>query len=72
MLTGIARQLRRHGQPAPAPCVPLCGGETTVTVARHRPRRPVTVELLLALALALRGAQDMHAITCDTDGVDRR
>jgi len=28
------------------------------------------VELALALALALRGAKDIHAIACDTDGVD--
>src|SRR5581483_6077228 len=27
---GIARQVRRHGQPAKAPCVLLSGGETTV------------------------------------------
>jgi hydroxypyruvate reductase len=28
------------------------------------------VELSLALALALRGLPDVHAIACDTDGVD--
>ncbi|MCU0868865.1 MAG: glycerate kinase, partial [Burkholderiales bacterium] len=29
---GIARQVVQHGQPLPAPCVLLSGGETTVTV----------------------------------------
>jgi glycerate 2-kinase len=69
VLAGIARQVRRHGQPATAPCVLLSGGETTVTV-RGSGRGGRNVELLLALALALRGAPGMHAIACDTDGVD--
>jgi glycerate 2-kinase len=69
VLAGIARQVRRHGQPAPAPCVLLSGGETTVTV-RGAGRGGRNVELLLSLALALRGAVGMHALACDTDGVD--
>ncbi|MGH3827401.1 MAG: glycerate kinase type-2 family protein, partial [Pseudonocardiaceae bacterium] len=69
MLAGITRQVRRHGQPAPAPCVLLSGGETTVTV-RGTGRGGRNVELLLSLALALCGAPDVHAIACDTDGVD--
>src|SRR5699024_4063883 len=32
VLAGIARQVRHYGQPLPAPCVLLSGGETTVTV----------------------------------------
>lgn len=69
VLAGIARQVRRHGQPAPPPCVLLSGGETTVTV-RGSGRGGRNVELLLALALALRGAAGTYAIACDTDGVD--
>ena len=69
VLAGIARQVRRHGQPAPPPCVLLSGGETTVTV-RGTGRGGRNVELLLALALALRGAEATHAIACDTDGID--
>src|SRR5947209_4684318 len=69
VLAGIARQMHRHGQPAPPPCVLLSGGETTVTV-RGTGRGGRNVELALALALALRGAAGMHAIACDTDGVD--
>jgi glycerate-2-kinase len=69
VLAGIARQVRRHGQPAPAPCVLLSGGETTVTV-HGTGRGGRNVELLLSLALALRGEQGVHALACDTDGVD--
>ncbi|HSV66168.1 MAG TPA: glycerate kinase [Mycobacteriales bacterium] len=66
---GIARQVVRHGQPAPPPCVLLSGGETTVTV-RGAGRGGRNVEFLLSLALALRGLPGVHAIACDTDGVD--
>ena len=69
VLASIARQVRRHGQPAPPPCVLLSGGETTVTV-RGTGRGGRNVELLLSLSLALRGAEHVHAIACDTDGVD--
>jgi glycerate 2-kinase len=69
VLAGIARQVRRHGQPAPPPCVMLSGGETTVTV-RGTGCGGRNVELLLALALGLRGAAGTYAIACDTDGVD--
>jgi glycerate 2-kinase len=69
VLAGIARQVRRHGQPAPVPCVLLSGGETTVTV-RGTGRGGRNVELLLSLALALREAVGVHALACDTDGVD--
>jgi glycerate 2-kinase len=69
VLAGMARQVLRHGQPAPAPCVLLSGGETTVTV-RGDGRGGRNVELLLAMALALRGLPRVHALACDTDGVD--
>ncbi|MDE1990299.1 MAG: glycerate kinase [Betaproteobacteria bacterium] len=66
---GIAKQIARHGQPAPAPCVLLSGGETTVTV-RGNGRGGRNVEFLLALAVALEGHPRIHAVACDTDGVD--
>ena len=69
VLAGIARQVARHGQPAPPPCVLLSGGETTVSV-QGSGRGGRNVELLLSLAVALRGAPGVHAIACDTDGVD--
>ena len=66
---GIARQIRRYGQPCPAPCVLLSGGETTVTI-HGKGRGGRNVEFLLALALALRGDSRTWAIAGDTDGVD--
>ena len=66
---GIARQVRRHGQPAAAPAVLLSGGETTVTV-RGRGRGGRNAEFLLALAVALNGEPGIHAVAGDTDGID--
>ena len=69
VMAGIARQAARHGQPAAPPCVLLSGGETTVTV-RGQGRGGRNAEYLLALAVALDGAPGIHAIACDTDGID--
>ena len=66
---GIARQVKRHGQPAKMPCVLLSGGETTVTV-RGKGRGGRNAEFLLALAVALGGEPGIHALAGDTDGVD--
>jgi hydroxypyruvate reductase len=68
-LAAVALQVRRHGQPAPAPCVLLSGGETTVTM-RGRGRGGRNSEFLLALALALKGAAGISALAADTDGID--
>ena len=51
------------------PLVLLSGGETTVTV-RGRGRGGRNAEFLLALAVACNGAPGIHAIACDTDGID--
>ncbi|OIQ96659.1 putative hydroxypyruvate reductase [mine drainage metagenome] len=69
VMAGIARQVALRGQPFAAPCVLLSGGETTVTV-RGSGRGGRNVEFLLALALALDGHPDIHALAGDTDGVD--
>jgi glycerate 2-kinase len=65
----IARQVAAHGQPARAPCVLLSGGETTVTV-RGNGRGGRNAEFLLALVIALDAHPRVHAIACDTDGID--
>jgi hydroxypyruvate reductase len=69
VMAGIARQVRLHGQPAPAPCVLLSGGETTVTV-RGRGRGGRNAEFLLGAALALDGAEGTYAVAIDSDGID--
>ena len=69
VMAAIARQVALRGQPARAPCVLLSGGETTVTV-RGGGRGGRNAEFLLALAVALDGRDRIHAIACDTDGID--
>lgn len=69
VMAAMARQVRRYRQPAPAPCVLLSGGETTVTV-RGDGLGGRNVEFLLALAIQLRGLPGVCALAADTDGVD--
>jgi hydroxypyruvate reductase len=69
VMAGMARQVAARGQPFAPPCVLLSGGETTVTV-RGQGRGGRNVEFLLSLGLALNGHPAIHAIACDTDGVD--
>lgn len=69
VMAGIALQTAMRGQPFPGPCVLLSGGETTVTV-RGNGRGGRNVEFLLALGIALDGHEGIHALACDTDGVD--
>jgi glycerate 2-kinase len=70
----IARQLRagefRVGELVVSPpAVLLSGGETTVTV-KGGGRGGRNLEFLLALAVALDGAEGISALACDTDGID--
>jgi len=69
VMAGIALQTALRGQPFPAPCVLLSGGETTVTV-RGNGCGGRNVEFLLALGIALDGHEGIHALAGDTDGVD--
>ncbi len=69
VLGGIAISAAAHGVPLAAPCVLISGGETTVTV-RGKGRGGRNAEFLLGLAIALRGHEGIHAIACDTDGID--
>ena len=64
---GMATQALQYR--GPTPCVLISGGETTVTV-RGQGRGGRNAEFLLGLAVALAGAPNIHAIACDTDGID--
>lgn len=55
--------------PGDAPRLLLSGGELTVTRRGNGIGGP-NAEYALALAVALKGAAGVHAIACDTDGVD--
>jgi len=63
--------LARARRPAAgaAPHLLLSGGELTVTRRGDGVGGP-NAEYALALALALEGEEGIHAIACDTDGVD--
>ena len=69
VMAGIALHARAFRAPFPPPCLLLSGGETTVTV-RGKGKGGRNLEFLLGLALALDGAPGIHAIACDTDGID--
>src|SRR6185437_13839252 len=71
VMAGIARSVRAHGHPLPAPAVLLSGGETTVTIGQGRAGRGGrNTEFLLGLAVALKGAPGIGAVAGDTDGID--
>jgi glycerate 2-kinase len=62
----LAKRLAADGQAR----VIVSGGETTVRVVNPHGRGGRNLEYLLGLALALDGAPRIHAIACDTDGID--
>jgi hydroxypyruvate reductase len=61
--------VKAHGQPWAPPVALISGGETTVTV-RGKGRGGRNCEFLLAFAQELGGAEGIHALACDTDGID--
>ncbi|SLN64622.1 Putative hydroxypyruvate reductase [Aquimixticola soesokkakensis] len=64
---GLAQAVRREALSHPV--LLLSGGELTVTRRGAGIGGP-NAEFCLALALALEGAAGIHALACDTDGVD--
>ncbi len=66
----LARDTLAGKGPVQGPCVLLSGGETTVTIRGDGGRGGRNTEYLLGMAVALDGAAGLHAIACDTDGVD--
>lgn len=65
----LALQVNRQGVPWQSPVALISGGETSVTVHGDGKGGRNTA-FLLALALHLQGAPGIHAIACDTDGID--
>ena len=64
-----AREIAAARAPGSAPVLLLSGGELTVTRTGQGVGGP-NAEFCLALAVALDGAPGIHALACDTDGVD--
>jgi hydroxypyruvate reductase len=65
----LARQICSHGEPFKPPLALISGGECTVTV-RGKGRGGRCSEFLLSLAVELGGMPGVHALACDTDGID--
>ncbi|MFP2769173.1 glycerate kinase type-2 family protein [Oceanisphaera sp. KMM 10153] len=65
----IAKQIQKCGQPIPAPCVILSGGETTVTI-KGNGRGGRNSEFTLSLFNELKGQAGIYALAADTDGID--
>ncbi|GAA6187175.1 glycerate kinase [Litorivita sp. NS0012-18] len=65
----LARDIQSQLTPDGAPVLLLSGGELTVTRRGDGIGGP-NAEYCLALAMALDGAAGIHALACDTDGVD--
>lgn len=65
----LAQEARAGMRAGEVPRLILSGGELTVTRRGDGIGGP-NAEYALALALALDGAEGIHAIACDTDGVD--
>jgi glycerate 2-kinase len=65
----MALKIQADMKPGERPVLLLSGGELTVTRRGSGIGGP-NAEFILAMAIALKGAQSIHAIACDTDGVD--
>ena len=72
----LAKQIRRFHHPLKPPVALISGGECTVTLRgdaatpAKRGRGGRCSGFLLSLAVELDGAEDIHALACDTDGID--
>ncbi|CCV03574.1 putative hydroxypyruvate reductase [Mesorhizobium metallidurans STM 2683] len=65
----IAREVATRNRPFRKPVLILSGGETTVTL-RAKGKGGRNSEFLLAFAIGISGAQGIHALAADTDGID--
>jgi hydroxypyruvate reductase len=68
-LAALARRIREHGDPAPAPACLILGGETTVTV-RGLGRGGPNQEVALGAARPVEGMDDVLVVSLGTDGRD--
>jgi hydroxypyruvate reductase len=66
----LARAVSASDGPIKTPGVLLSGGEVTVTIKGEGGCGGPNTEYLLAMALALDGAEGIYAMACDTDGID--
>ncbi len=65
----LAREVQAQSAPWRPPVALISGGECTVTV-KGTGRGGRCAEFLLSLAVDINGAANVHALACDTDGID--
>ena len=65
----LATKISKSLKPGDKPVILISGGETTVTVSGNG-RGGRNTEFLLALAISLESRSGIHALACDTDGID--
>lgn len=81
VFAALVREIRQYGQPWKPPVALISGGETTVTLRKTESngddghgeqggRGGRNTEFLLSLAIEFNGVPDIHALACDTDGID--
>ena len=81
VLAALVKEIRQYGQPWKPPVALVSGGETTVTLRKtenngrgrhseHDGRGGRNTEFLLSLAIEFNGVPEIHALACDTDGID--
>jgi hydroxypyruvate reductase len=69
----LAKQIQHYHHPMKPPVALISGGECTVTIrpdAETPGRGGRCSEFLLSLAVELEGRENIHALACDTDGID--
>jgi hydroxypyruvate reductase len=69
----LAKQIQQYHHPIKPPVALISGGECTVTIradAEAPGRGGRCSEFLLSLAVELEGRENVHALACDTDGID--
>ena len=67
----LVREIRAHNKPFAPPVALISGGECTVTLPPGtKGRGGRCSEFLLSLAVELDGMPGVHALACDTDGID--
>jgi hydroxypyruvate reductase len=69
VFAALVKEIRQYGQPWKAPVALISGGETTVTLCAEG-RGGRNTEFLLSLTIELNGLPGVHALACDTDGID--
>ena len=67
----LVREIRARNHPFKVPVALISGGECTVTLpAGMAGRGGRCTEFLLSMAVELGGMRGVHALACDTDGID--